>query len=67
MTQATEKDIGKWCKFYGTFPEEVLTIAKLSKIEGLFCYRSRQFVADAWTLYCEPLTQKQIKFLGLEE
>ena len=62
MTQATEKDIGKWCKFY--LKNEVYHIAILNDI--IDC--DSRF-DDGFHLYenCEPLTQEQIKVLGLEE
>ena len=62
MTQATEKDIGKWCRFGNDM------IAKLKNIDiDVNSYYvpdiSRYIEYDK----CTPLTDKQIKYLGLEE
>ena len=63
MTQATEKDICKWCKFWDNETAKI-TIDKLSLIA---C--NRYVCEDNLWDYdnCTPLTQEQIKVLGLEE
>lgn len=66
MTQATEKDIGKWCKF--------ITHDRIDCIAKLWCVMKRnncdyylgEGVVNEYTI-CTPLTQEQIKCLGLEE
>ena len=67
MTQATEKDIGKWCKFvYDDLPSE-FTIGKLWKISE---DNGEEYFYNEDTVcgyeFCTPLTQEQIKVLGLE-
>ena len=62
MTQSTQSDIGKWCKFGNDM------IAKLRNIDkDMISF----FVPDIdkYIEYdnCTPLTQEQIKCLGLEE
>jgi len=65
MTQATEKDIGKWCKFWD-YNKKVYIIGKL---KDYVKHRNGKFSDYFYNAYfkCIPLTQEQIKVLGLEE
>lgn len=65
MTQATQKDIGKWCKFWD-YNYVNYNIGRLKEIVKL---RNAEFTDMFDNVYwnCTPLTQEQIKCLGLEE
>ena len=64
MRKATKNDIGKWCKF--SYCDEIELIAILDEIDSYGFYPKNK---DAeWIQYdhCTPLTQEQIKILGLK-
>ena len=68
MTQATEKDIGKWCKFYNS-NGDIYDIGILSDVykdtRNQVCYMNR---FDSFPDHeCKPLTQKELKTLGLKQ
>lgn len=67
MTQATKKDIGKWCKFENDDDTEVC----IEKLFSIIYYKETKvfessFLNRHWNI-CTTLTEEQIKVLGLEE
>ncbi len=67
MTQATEKDIGKWCIFSDKNDLYKKMITQLEYI-GNSCGKIIYTTDSGYDFEkCTPLTQEQIKVLGLEE
>nr|DAF03260.1 MAG TPA: hypothetical protein [Caudoviricetes sp.] len=67
FTQIHKKDfsqyIGKWCRFKHKYDKDYFYLCILSSIDEKGNFYDSE--GDDWD-YCEPLTDEQIKILGLE-